>query len=1553
MSKNYNVLSQFFDGMTYDLDNHIEQNNSYQYALNGRIYSKDGVVSFSSIDGTIEVLSDPSIKKYLGYASFRDELILFTKTNRKYEFSEDDNPIFDIKNYDNSLTCDSGEVPEIDYSDFYELVNYNSNNFETCPIDGPEFNTNERDGFDTIFSVTKDDNGDLVHKAIWSGYMGWNASDKIVTVPISENMHYKRVYFTDNRNPFRVINLKDKSLFNRSSDELELFQGAILLEPIIDKIESGGSLKASSVFYTYRLITSNGQVTQFSPHSEVVRIIKEEDGINFQGGGISQNTGKKVRLKIFIPSYERFENVEVVAIEYEAEGIPTAIRSLGIKKAGPSIYFEHLGSEAEFSQNITISELLNRSSNWRYCSSINTTDNILFAGGLRNNPMTMNFKRLQRDFSLKSWDKDGNSYSCLLNSDPTKYRYITTNPADNNKNFVDVKGKIYTTIKSFGSTIISLNNLDTGLKIQTTINLSSQDYEDIMSEVYDWLSNYNQTQFESLFPNLKISFNDSFLVFSRTNENINTDISNYQFSYSNTQVIEDYYENYDVLNHSISTASLIHGAVSLGFNKGNGIRISFKTEKDRVLNKHFKPYIDPANSSNDDNVLLNLEAPSLKKGFMKGEIYRIGLQINDNNGEELFVVPLGDVKIPEIGDKISYINDNGIGVQTNEPYNNSEYNTNEEAIFAIRTVIQAELRISCEIKKYISSVKLVYVERTEDNRTILCQGFSAPMERYNHFSPSAVARIDMHEEIVNKWVLPSNGGPAYDYQGMVLYDERGENFEEKTEDWWKRVVTSRSLMYFDSPDIIYGKTSSEKISSSKIERVQKLITDHHPAHLHSSNFKLLDTVNAMAIVDSEPGIKTNGYFSRKLFAKAFPRGESILLLASGGSPDNLEDSGLMESPEANQNPMLVNISFFHPFTDGNSSMKKVMNVKAAKEFSKGQISSGSDFDLIHQVSNNAMVLMKQAWFHSSVSRAAKQCTSNRDIMSGELWKTNNVSSGNPTVIMKSDGDIFDREFVGAYNTISSNEAAMDCNGSADSFPNTQTNRMYQAHALINIKLGNEDSVYGGRTDFAYANNIYRSLSKTIPILKENNGIQKLTVQGDMYSTLYVRVKNDMVGYNENYFFDHMRMGGTGTCGREACRHHGYNNSGAWVYMTVLETMVEPRFSHYDDFLKDGIPVNFNHPQNESINPAYFQESNLKSYIPIPFHFKDDPDMNNIISASDVKLTGDYIDNWSVFRVNNFYEVEKDKGTVHNIAKHLGRLYAIQEQQTSVLLINQREMIEGSDGQISVQQGTGEPISDHQIISDYGTSIRRAVGEISSNSESIGGFVFYDERKNEFVKVAAPILLTNRYHLKMVELMKDNIVIDSEAYFDDEYKESVIRLRTKNGEYYTLSYNEVLKKINGFYEYNNDIYINWNDAIYAPKKNNFLHQLNKGYNLRLFSEDKSMKIGVVINPEPQSVKIFKHWAGIINIERKVDNLSIVTSLGQERVITNDHNFYKIREGRHSVPLKNPTDWDDLRGEWMYIEAEISNGGGRFTQNDPDFKKKINIFSFINFVRNSYQ
>jgi hypothetical protein len=121
----------------------------------------------------------------------------------------------------------------------------------------------------------------------------------------------------------------------------------------------------------------------------------------------------------------------------------------------------------------------------------------------------------------------------------------------------------------------------------------------------------------------------------------------------------------------------------------------------------------------------------------------------------------------------------------------------------------------------------------------------------------------------------------------------------------------------------------------------------------------------------------------------------------------------------------------------------------------------------------------------------------------------------------------------------------------------------------------------------------------------------------------------------------------------------------------------------------------------------------------------------------------------------------------------------------------------------------------------------------------------------------------------------------------------------------------------------------------------LHELNVGKYLNLFGKQHTMKLGFVCNASAKDVKIFKHIQMLLNIEYSVKNINVKTSRGQERFVPGDHMNYRIREGQHSVPLKNPRDYDDLRGNWSYLEIEIESINN----------SKVDLFSVMMYLRKS--
>lgn len=1519
-TKNSEVLHSFIEGMKTDFHNNAESNKSFEKGQNGRLYSENGMISYSCLKGTKEVFSNPSIVKYLGYYAFEDELILFMKALPEYNSSEGTVSYTEIKkiiaktintqndipynncvvffdgaiseviqqvpiytadedplNFKTPLSCVTGLDGEFNSSEYY-ASNFDFANFENCGIGANQQNyDNNVDFIDVIVSLKKDSSNNIYENIVWTGFQNWPIDGKIVTYGIYENNFYKRIYYTDYVNTFRSLNLKDPNISTRNAVEFNNFQGTSLLQPKIIGVNNLGQIKAGTTFYTYRLLTANGQVTEFSPFSFPQKILFDDTGIDYAGGDISKITTKSVTIKCNLINYQNFNEIEAVAIEYEAEGSPTAIRSLGIKSVANSVDFTHYGNEAEFSSVISISDLTERKNSFKYCSSIESVNNRMYVSGLRNDPLPTGLAQMTQDFSLHGWDAFGETHLCLLNPEPWKYRYI--DPTNNSKLYY-VKQKLYNSILIFSGCNIKLVNSITDEFIETTIINENDEYLNQNNSIWNWINSIQSTpDFITKFPNLKIEYTQQKIVFLPINTAIQTDMEKYVFEFSTSQVIEDVEKDIQFINLAVNTSALIYGAISLGFSQGNGIRITFQTELEEILTKSTRVF-----QAND--VLMDIKEPNLKKSFFKNEIYRLAIQLFGEQGEQLFAIPIGDLHIPQHGEIKKGFDDSGTPFYSVEYYQNSR--KIGDKLYAEKIKLRVEVRLSCEVQKIVSMYQLAYVERDQDNRTILAQGISAPMERTQTFFH--LLDNPLPEPVNQKWNLPYFGGPTYDGFGLRTQDIDPENEDLGYENGSKRIVTHRSMFYFDSPEFIYSRLSVDLIRNGSVKRIARVNTDHNAAEIRNSSGEVYPK------------------FSRKIKADVIDFTE-------------------------NYEPEWMNVSVF---ANEKLGLYNLIPISKAEELLEGEQMSGYKMDTKFDVSNNALTLGVPSWFYSGYARKSEICPNFIDKSRSELFGTSNYSIGRKTIVIKTEEPVFTNAFIAQNPFYPDGEVRL-----SGGIPT------YDTHAIINIELNNRANVYGGRSELAYSKNIYVPLSETIPVVKNSNGTQVFKVYGDTYVSLQIR--------NKNYFSleepGAKTSNNSGNCSHKH-RDTRYCRTGAWAYACVLETAIEPKFNYKDTFWRQNNNFNFE-PLSEAINEAYFQEKGMKTYIAKPFKFKDDPNMGNIIAASDVKTSGSNIDQWTVFKINNFYELEKNKGVAHNLAKDLDILYCIQENQTSKLEIDPRTMIPSEGGEISIKQGVGIPILNHTVISDYGTAIRRSVVNILFSTDKIKGFSFFDEKRIEFVRVGIPLLLEKQLHLGMYKEFLYDPIVDSEGYYDDENKESNIRLRTKSGKYYTLSFNEVFQVFNGNFEYNADIFMVWNKSILAPittiipfglktrPESIYLHELNKGEYLKFFGDYKTFKIGVICNPDANKISIFKHWAANINVDFPITKIKILTSSGQNRIIMGSHHRYDIREGVHSVPLKNRNDWDDLRGHWMYLEVEINSL----------YNKKIDILSLINFVRNS--
>jgi hypothetical protein len=1533
-------------GYSTDITDNVERKDTYQKAIGGRLYSKNGVFSFSGGKGTKLVYQNTDIVKYLGYESFKDEVIIFAKclkgvtlggtivtectTNliaNSFSLLDDANnnvaqavvaeisdntslsticydvevPPVNPTDFETNFSCDDVGVPTtIDFGEYY-TENANVPNQLACALNLNEIPLNNTDYNDCLYSLRLDSNYALVGTLLWVGTQNWPVNGKITTEGVDENEFYKRVYYTDAVNPKRVVNIKDPSLAYRTESDFNQILNNILLQPEIVEVGPGGQLKAMKSLYVYRVISSNGQLSEFSPSSFYANVLVETTAIKYRGGDVSELTGSKVTVNCNIINPDSTSEIECIALEYEAFGPPTAIRNLGRKSASNVVQFEHFGNEEEFADNITYNDIIDFKNTWKFCNDFTSKKNKLIAGGLRNEPLPTEINNLEYLFPLHSWKDDGTTFDCLMNPEPWNYRYIDPSNTDD---LIYIKEKVYRTISSFGPLTLKFKNIDVANEIEITFSsLTLEAYTNINGLVIAWLLDQqaNNVNWNTYFPNLDIVDAQGQLLLTPTIPGTPTDMANYVFESNNSQFIENFDNNIEFLPITVDLSNLVHGAQSLGFSDGTGIRVTYREFKEPLLNQATAVY-------DGTGKVLDYITPSGEKYCFKGEIYRIGFQAYNNDSTRFFAIPLGDIMIPNLGDLKSTIDDAGNAIITSEKYVNQSVENG--ILYGYGIKMHIEVRLSCDLQALIPMYQIVYVERDEDNRTIICQGISAPLERVQD---NGNGDILMPVPLRNKWNLPYYGGPTYEKNGFLNYDTYTENDQYIADGPERRVMTHRALMYFDSPDLYYNKVSDQYISNSELNIVAKLNTDHTP-----------EVIRESGRLSPSYGAEVYPKFSRKILGLQV-EGDNH----AGSLPLFNIDQGNEDGTDVD---FFINVSVYANY----APFENTHQIEVNETLNYGEIISGSALNTQNDVSNNAACMPSQPWYYGGYQRDWKQ---QQGRTNATAFRGNRTSPGYKTVILKTSDDLFTDAFLG--NPLPAIDSQIRLGGYDYSLG-------YDTIPLINIFRNNRESVYGGRSIEAYSQNTYIPLSRTIPTLKSSTNAQIFDVGADTYITLNIRTKND---YGDDpIVLDEFNNGGSARARGDL---QVWLRNGAWCYAVVLETQVEPKFTYQYEFYRETTSHNFDISRGEIINTAYFNENGLKSYIPKPFKFQDDPNQGHVIAVSDVKLAGEYFDAWTRFKPNNFYaELERNKGDLSNFVKEDEQVFAIQGQQTSLIYIGTDRIISDAEGSpINLQQGSGTVVDGHKIMSNYGTSFRRAV------TESDYGFCFFDERKVEFIKIIQPLLAQNFLHLEYFDRFKTNKIIDTEAWFDQEHKETCIRLKTEDGTNFMLSYNEVLKKFNGEFpiEYDKDIFIEFDEKIYAPITTVIgndilsadLHQLNEGDILNFFGVQTDMILGLYVNADIDKVFQYKQWGIITNIDYPVTSVFGKSNLGYDRTILGTHNWYKIREGIHTVPMINETnnfhEVSDVRGNWVYIEMTVESLN----------KNKVDILAVLNDIRYSHQ
>jgi len=663
--KGVSAPESFTHGMVSDLDPHFQLSGSYSDAQNIRLTNSEGdTFTVENIEGNSlfvdlstypiyseNVLSDGTVDILNNYPTF-------------YDRGPSNSPLSDNIGIANRCSI----VGHISYANQLLLMivgrfewdrNFGSPISSTVPNNSGSYSAENTEIDRTIFLLVDFDHEMKVKKVTdlrvcynTSGFqypdLGMDLDTPVRMEHIIENERISRIYWTDNKNPLRTLNIKNfPTLDDITIESLDITPLMNPSQPALD-LNIFGSLPVGVYQYTYKLLSENGGETTFAPLSNMYHVSDQGFSNSSEyAGGPKGNVGTQ-GFQISVADIDQnFQYIELYSLFYDEYNAPPRVAVVSRNTiTAPGSVFQHATWKNEVENGLE--EILIESNTFDVCKDIAIKDNILFAANLRQ----------KRNFiSEKEWNVKVLRWRIANGSSTKLDAMLTTNdPA----------------IKHY-----ELNTSGEAVSV-------NEDYIDYtVKDERDDRVGYGQLlgQSDGMYPaatNTHLNY-DGNLNVPMWATAISSQRSDDVLGGGGFRTVGKFTYKYLSDRMTVGAESFNYGSNGLG-----GCRISFGVEEkvaDISQNAYTSPFISstarggeiatefgeyhdgsPIESATRFKASMSLggsKDPHLAgntRGYQRGEMYRFGVQIYDLNGAPGNVLWIGDVETPHMYDVSRMIN---------------------------------------------------------------------------------------------------------------------------------------------------------------------------------------------------------------------------------------------------------------------------------------------------------------------------------------------------------------------------------------------------------------------------------------------------------------------------------------------------------------------------------------------------------------------------------------------------------------------------------------------------------------------------------------------------------------------------------------------------------------------------------------------------------------------------------------------------------------------------------------------------------------------------------
>ena len=1150
-----------------------------------------------------------------------------------------------------------------------------------------------------------------------------------------ETESFQRLYWTDNFNQVRTINVADPNIWDLIPDDLALSPSIEFSTPVVKGVFNGGALPAGMYQYSYRLKNSGGSETRFSAFTNFLHIVKgseggvnnywlyssdPEDNVEYNGTVPGEICAKSVRLEVDNID-QSYDTIEFAALYKSGpDGIASSYIFEERKIVGDRMIFTH-SSHTNIVGLITLAELTAFTFNIKRAKTLAAKDNRLFLGNVISPYEELTFNA--RTYRYKRSDK----------------RIYAFQPHDTLQTYADPHFDPETTLEYEGS-------------------LQNEDADDYATE--------NEFNF---------TYQQNIDCLNPYNLDMIASIANPQFSYKyQTDGVtlggEGPYIKYKFIKKALSGDKFV-GSSSPA--QGGA------------------PFVDVRDTGGDcdgDSTFMDYKNPIVVekfRGYQRDETYRFGVVLYDPQGNPGFVNWIGDIRFPRFKDVdkdclegnctwtlsqtreaplstwdgnvpttnedfvSSYISggshsgtslwmlENGEMFQSDTPQYTWDWENNtideldedwtETVSYSISQLgavfggsddvnyhqmyalgIQFEVSIPAEMKGKVSGYSIVRVKREEIDKTVLGIGMMHYMHRFD-INQGAGNGAEAHASFraeMNTWDYTNTeligapcGGELNSHLCSIDSPEFSftGNYPQAGPCDWIEVVgglnTGRSLNSYEND-----------FMSPTTDDYYRKFYSHYVLYRDDMSDNIAEVIeNPDGTFDIDPGSPgavihppLNGDFFQPVIASKMEAGEKL--------SNNLLNNGAQDFGSGVQN---VGVS---ATGDGCTDVRTfgIGCESLFVRFPAGGYVTGSDGELNFVNDWYSGVMVPPA-----AVRLAFPFWKDWMIGSPKLFDVTEAANFD-TGLAYNQNDMYFSNFGESYEQpnvlydASLQDTTLTFNEDSPKINDLRWFRNSQK-LLVAWRRERDGFQYGGYRKNDRLRNVYIGTGSFVPFDKSMIGqsVPQRNWQGDIKSTVAaIPFKNvDVWGgdtYVHFYDFQKLRRWRNDNLAPDNTFGNGTNFSYNVCYAFPVESTLNLALrtgahfankSNFEGILDSAETPGGDEYQYESV---YSAQNDLLQYYMKPLDYVDKDVFDSRILYSEEKINGDVADSWRIFKGGNYRDIDSAYGPINKLILHKENLFAFQDRGVNLLMINPTAVTTTTDSTALVL-GTGAVIQDDKYV----------------------------------------------------------------------------------------------------------------------------------------------------------------------------------------------------------------------------------------------------------------